>query len=170
VHETPEDLERLQALIDRGIERAGAFLRDAFQMPDHSLSAAQLVRYLTGLQTVALATVTRRGDPRVAPIGALFYRAQFWIPTVMTAARTRHIQRHLAVSLTHFDGVDLAIIVHGQARLATPDTPAFATLEDMQRANSTDGTTVRDWGDGVYLQIEADALYTFARDPTALPT
>jgi hypothetical protein len=68
MQETPEDLHELQALIDRSMERAGAFLRSSFQMPDHCLPAAQLVCYQQGFQTVAFATVTKRGDPRVAPI------------------------------------------------------------------------------------------------------
>jgi hypothetical protein len=169
MQETPEDLHELQALIDRSMERAGAFLRSSFQMPDHSLSAAQLACCLQGLQTVAFATVTRRGDPRVAPIAVIFYRGQFYIPTVLSAARTQHIGRHSAVSLTHFAGNDLAIIVHGQARLVRPGSEAFATVEQLHRTLSADGTSVSDWGEGVYLQIHAEALYTFVRQPDTYP-
>lgn len=34
MYETPEELEHLQALLDRSIERAGSFLRSSFIMPD----------------------------------------------------------------------------------------------------------------------------------------
>src|SRR4051794_4490794 len=112
MHETPEDMQRLRALLERSIARAGAFLRRSFEMPEHSLSAEQLVSYLVGIQNVALATVTAKGEPRVAPIGALFYRGRFHIPTVATAARTRMIAARPAVSLTHYVGNDLAVITH----------------------------------------------------------
>ena len=46
MHEMPEDMQRLQALLDRSIERAGAFLRRWFEMPERSLSAGQLARSL----------------------------------------------------------------------------------------------------------------------------
>ncbi|MGI8688092.1 MAG: pyridoxamine 5'-phosphate oxidase family protein [Thermomicrobiales bacterium] len=167
MHETPEDMERLQALLDRSIERAGAFLRSSFEMPERSLSAGQLVRYLQGNQTVAFATVTAKGEPRVAPIGSLFFRGRFYIPTVATAARTRMITARPAVSLTHFAGIDLAIIVHGNATTIPADHADFASLEAMQRAAS--GSSVQDWGEGVYLRVEADTLVTFARYPEQFP-
>jgi hypothetical protein len=56
------------------------------------------------------------------------------------------------VSLTHFVGNDLAIIVHGQARLVTPGSAAFATVEQLQRDLSGDGTSVSDWGEGIYFE------------------
>lgn len=43
MRETAEDLEKLQALLDQSIEQAGDVLRSSFQMPECSLSAAQLV-------------------------------------------------------------------------------------------------------------------------------
>jgi hypothetical protein len=93
------DLARLQELLDRSIEGAGLFLRSSFEMPEHSLSAAQLVAHLQGSLTVALATTTARGEPRVAPISALFAHAAFCAPSVAQAARTRHLVARAAASL-----------------------------------------------------------------------
>ncbi len=168
MHEIPEDMERLQRLLDRSIERAGAFLRSSFEMPGHSLSAGQLVQYLQGIQNVAFATVTAKGEPRVAPIGSLFYRGRFYIPTVATAARTRMVKARPAVSLTHYAGNDLAIIAHGGATPIPADHADFAALEAMQRAAS--GSSVHDWGEGVYLRVEAETLVTFARYPDQFPS
>jgi hypothetical protein len=167
MHETPEDMQRLQGLLDKSIERAGAFLRSSFQMPEHSLSAGQMTRYLQGIQNVAFATTTAKGEPRVAPIGSLFYRGRFHIPTVATAARTRMVTARPAVSLTHFVGDDLAIIAHGSATIIPVDHPDFAAVEEMQRA--ANGSSVRDWGEGVYLRVEAETLVTFARYPDQFP-
>jgi hypothetical protein len=141
-------------LLDRSIEQAGSFLRSSLQMPQCSLSAAQLVRYLQGVKNVAFATVTAKGEPRVAPIGSLFFRGCFYIPTVATAVRSKHVMRRPAVSLTHFVGDDLAIIVHGRATVVLPDDTEFGALEKLQRASS--GVSVREWGEGVYLRVEAE--------------
>lgn len=162
MYETPEDFQQLQNLIDRSIEQAGAFLRQSFQMPDHSLSARQLVHVWQGMQTIALATVTRNGEPRVAPIGALLFRGSCYIPTVMTAARTKHILHRPAVSFTFFQGNDFAVIAHGSATVIQSDQPIFADIEKLQ-CEAT-GNSVREWGEGVFLQITPKTLFTYARD------
>lgn len=48
MNETEIDLSRLQELLDASIAGAGEFLRSSFEMPEHSLSAAQLVEHLQG--------------------------------------------------------------------------------------------------------------------------
>jgi len=161
--ETQEDIDRLQAVLDASIERAGTFLRSSFEMPEHSLSAVELIQELQGVQTVALATVTAKSEPRVAPIGALFYRGDFYIPTVATAARTRHIMKRPAVSLTYFTNAEneLAIIVHGYATTIKPEHPDFETLEELQQIYSN--ARVSNWGEGIYLHIHAETIYTYTR-------
>ena len=167
MRETWDDLVRLHALLVRSIEQAGPYLRSSFQMPERSLSAAQLTTYLEGIRFVSLATVTARGEPRVAPAAALFYRAAFYIPTVRAAARVRHLARRPGVSLTHFVENDLAIIVHGRAAILTPNNPAFAVLEELHRSFA--GQSVREWGEAVFLRVDADTIYTYAREPDLYP-
>ncbi|GAC1520222.1 MAG: hypothetical protein NVS3B14_22120 [Ktedonobacteraceae bacterium] len=145
------------------IEQAGPFLRQPFQMPDHSLTARQLVYLWQGLQTVACATVTEKGEPRVAPIGALFFRGQLYIPTVANAVRTRQVIHHPSISLTYFQGDEVAIIVHGDASVLGPDHADFAAVEAFQHERS--GNRVGEWGEGVFLRVTPTRLYTFARSP-----
>jgi GNAT superfamily N-acetyltransferase len=163
MRETPEDIERLQALLDHSIERAGAFLRRSFQMPEHSLTAQQLMDCWLDVQTVALATVTTRGEPRNAPIGSLLYRGEIYLPTVATAARTRHVLKRPAVSLTLFHEDELAIIVHGYASIISPNHADFEALENLLYASTQ--TKAGQWGEGVYLHIQAEAIYTYNRHP-----
>lgn len=167
MYETREDLQQLQALLDTSIEQAGTFLRQSFQMPAHSLSARQVVHFCQGLQTIALATVTSKGEPRVAPIGALLFRGRFYVPTVATAVRTKHVRHHPAISFTYYQGNDVAIIVHGEATVIHPDHPDFVAVETLQLEES--GHSVREWGEGVFLQIIPKTLYTFARFPDHYP-
>jgi hypothetical protein len=164
MRETAADLAGLQALLDRSIEGAGPFLRSSFEMPEHSLSAAQLAAHLQGSLTVALATTTARGEPRVAPIGALFVRAAFHVPSVAQAARARHLAARPAASLTYFEGNDLAVIVHGRATILDAAHPDFAELDELQM--QCGGGSVTGWsGDGVYLRVEAERMFTYAREP-----
>jgi hypothetical protein len=164
VREEAADLQRLQALIDDSIERAGPFLRSSFQMPEHSLSATHLADHLQGSLTVALATTTAGGEPRVAPISALFVRARFHVPTVAQATRARHIATRPVASLTYFEATDLAVIAHGQATIVDAAHPDFAELDQLQVACGN--RSLHDWpGDGVYLRLEPTSLFTFARDP-----
>jgi uncharacterized pyridoxamine 5'-phosphate oxidase family protein len=162
LQETQEDILQLQAVLDESVRQAGSFLCSSFEMPAHSLSAQQLIHYLQGVQNVAFATVTAKSEPRVAPINALFYRGQFHIPTVATAARTKQALKNSAVSLTHFIGDDLAIIVHGHATVLPVDHPDFETLEELFFTSS--GSKVRNWGQGVYLRVKATVIYTYARN------
>jgi len=167
MRETSEDVARLQARLDASVERAGDFLRASFEMPEKGLSAAQVARHLHGSRTVALATVTAGGEPRVAPISALFYRGTFHIPTVATAARPRHILRRPAVSLTYFEGNALAILVHGRSAVIAPGDADFDVLGEMQR--EAGNGSVLTWGAGVYLRVEPDVMYTHAEDRHTYP-
>ncbi len=162
MRETPDDLERLQAVLDASVERAGPFLRSSFEIPDRSLSAPQLAERLDGPLTVALGTVTARGEPRVAPIGAFFLRGAFFVPTVREAARARQLARRPAVSLTYFEGTTLAVIVHGRAEILGENEGAFAELDAVQR--ELGNQSVRDWqGEGVYLRVVPATIFTYAR-------
>jgi pyridoxamine 5'-phosphate oxidase-like protein len=164
VRETPDDLRRLQALLDESATQASPFLRSSFEIPEHSLSAEQLASHLDGSLTVALATVTAKGEPRVAPINALFYRGSFHVPTVARAARARHLSKRPSASLTYFEGNELALIVHGQAAIISENAPTFNELDEIQ--TSTGQQSPRQWeGDAIYLKINAATMYTYASDP-----
>jgi hypothetical protein len=168
MRETARDLERLQRLINQSMERASPFLRASFEMPEHSLSAEQLCAHLQGSKTVALATATGNGEPRVAPIGALFVRAAFYVPTVAEAMRSRHVERRPAASLTYYESEGFAVIVHGQMRIIDPDHPDFDELDQIQVAAGRQSP--REWsGSPVYLRFEADRLFTYAREPSRFP-
>jgi pyridoxine/pyridoxamine 5'-phosphate oxidase len=169
MHETGANLERLQTLLDSSIERATSFLRASFEMPDKSLSAGQLVGHLTGSLTVALATVTARGEPRVAPIKAFLLRAHFYVPTVVESARARHLAARPGVSLTYFEGIELAVIVHGKAQIIDERDKRFEELDLVQTAHASQSP--REWGGrAAYLQVTPGTIYTYASEPGRYPS
>lgn len=160
MRETADDLDRLQRLLDDSIERASDFLRRSFQMPERSLSAEQLVARLEGSLSVALATVTAGGEPRVAPINAFFFRASFYVPTVAESARARHLARRPAASLTYYEGTSLAVIAHGQVVIIGAENPAFGELDATQEELGRQSP--REWqGHAVYLRLEPSSIYTY---------
>lgn len=160
MQETAGDLKRLQRLLDDSVEQASGFLRSSFEMPERSLSAEQLVARLEGSLTVALGTVTARGEPRVAPISAFFLRAAFYVPTVAEAARTRHLASRPAASLTYFEHTSLAVIAHGSVEIIPAEHPAFDELDATQLALGRQSP--REWqGHAVYLHFEPRVLYTY---------
>ena len=92
MREDQAELQRLQDLVDDSVARASPFLREAFTMPEHTLSARQLVRYLEGAVPVAVATVNSKGDPQVVPIHSIFVHGRFFIaPLDVSSGRQ---QRH----------------------------------------------------------------------------
>lgn len=168
MQETREDLQRLQGLMDDSLERASSFLRRSFGIPEHSLSADQLVSHLQGSLTIALGTVTASGEPRVAPINALFFLGEFCVPTVAESARARHLASRPSVSLTYFENDDLAVIVHGQAMIVGDDDPEFAKLDELQTGYGMQSP--REWdGRAIYLRIQPTVIYTYAGEPDRYP-
>jgi hypothetical protein len=169
MRETPEALYYLQNVIEKSIQRAGPFLQGAFHMPDHSFSAVQLANYFQGIFIGAFGTVSGLGEPRVAPVSFFLFRGHFYIPTVQTTIRARHVLKRPAVSLAHYDGIDLALIVHGKAQAVGEGHRDFHDLEDTHRAYSPNHSSVRDWGMGIFLKIEAQTIFSFARYPDLFP-
>ncbi len=79
------------------------------------MAAEELVGLLTGVNVLDVATVTARGEPRVAPVDGLFYRGRWWFGSAPDSARFRHLRRRPAVSACHTRGEEFAVIVHGRA-------------------------------------------------------
>jgi hypothetical protein len=167
VYQSEDEIYHLQNLMDHSMDRAGEFLRFSLQIPGKSLNARQLIRRLTGPLTVSFATVSSTGMPRVAPVLAFFNRGAFSIPTVRNALRARHLRMNANVSLTHYEGNDFAVIVHGTGELIGESDPEFHALVRLQL--ETVNEDVRDWGDAVYIRINPTHFYTFARYPEQFP-
>jgi general stress protein 26 len=161
-----DTLGDLQRLLDRSAASAGTHLRRTFEFPEHALSAAQLVTYWNGgVRGVALATVTARGAPRVAPVESLLRGAAFFVPTAQDAARVRQVRAKPEVSFTHWESGRIAVIVHGRASILAPDDPAFAAIDASYRAKWWE--PLRAAGQGVYLRIAPQRLFVWAADPRA---
>ncbi len=160
MYETPDDLTRLQAILDRSAASAGSHLASIFT-PEKRLPAAALAERLTGMRLLTLATVTARGEPRSAPVDGLFYRGQFWFGSAPDAIKFRHIRARPAVSATHRPAESFAVIVHGTCALVDIRSDEMTGLREFCR--EIYGASWEDFGlPAQYARIDADRMFTYA--------
>ena len=162
MHETAEDLLALQQLLDASYERAGAHLRSIWG-PETRLDAERLSSELPGVQVLDLATVTLRGEPRVAPVDGLFFRGRFWFGSADDSLRFRNIRANPAVSGAVTKGLEtFLVIVHGRAVETDPRSPAAGGF-----ASYPVEVYDFDWDaahpDAPYAWIDARTLLAFKR-------
>jgi hypothetical protein len=168
VHETPDDLVELQALLDASFERAGEHLR-RITTEERRLSAAQVCERLQGMTLLVLATVTKDGRPLNGPVDGIFYRGHFSFGSSPDSVRFRHIAQRPWVSATHLPAEELAVTVHGKAALVDVQAPAEAgfrqTLLDVYVPRY--GAEWEQFLDsGVqYARIDAERMFTFHMPP-----
>ncbi len=115
MHETPEDLRRLQKLLDDSYASAGQHLL-SIHTKNRRLKARKLAQMLTGVRVLALATVTSDGRPIAGPVDGLFYRGKFFFGSSPESVRFKHIRSRPDVSAVHTVGEELAVVVHGMTR------------------------------------------------------
>jgi nitroimidazol reductase NimA-like FMN-containing flavoprotein (pyridoxamine 5'-phosphate oxidase superfamily) len=164
MHETADDLARLQALLDRSYESAGRHLRDVIT-PERRLSAAELASRLTGMRLLVLATTARDGRPMAAPVDGIFYRGAWHFGSAPDSRRFAHIRRDPRVSAVHLPSEELSVTVHGRATLldlATPEEAGFrrALLDIYVPRYGPDWEAFLDGGP-LYARIEAERMFTF---------
>jgi uncharacterized pyridoxamine 5'-phosphate oxidase family protein len=162
MYETQDDLNGLQALLDASYARAGSHLRSIWDEQSR-LDARALSAELAGVQVLDLATVTPRGEPRVAPVDGLFFRGRFWFGSAEHSQRFRNIRANPAVSGAVTRGLEtFLVLVHGRAVETDPrggEAEGFAAYPrelydfDWDAAHPT----------APYARIDASTLLAFRR-------
>jgi hypothetical protein len=165
MYETPTELAWLDDLLTRSLVGAGEHLRSIVAEGERTLDAAQTAAVLTGMRTLAVATVTRTGEPRVSGEDGHFLHARWVFTTSGTAVKAGHLRARPGVSVAHIVGDDLGIFCHGQAEFLSADHRDFPQIEDHLVAHY--GTSPRTWGpDIAYLRVQPHWMvsYAFAKD------
>ena len=176
MHETADDLTRLQALLDRSYAGMGGHMRSIIT-PDRRLSAPELAGFLTGMRLLSLATVTRDGRPRNAPVDGFFFRGAWWFGSAPHSLRMRHIRERPQVSATHLDGERLGIMVHGSAEIIDQESELFREFFDCVAEIYGEWWPQQmadwrvEWGEPApYARIEAERMHIFtSREQIGLP-
>jgi hypothetical protein len=162
VYETAADVAAMQDLMDRSIAAGSEHLLGIFT-PEHRLSAQQLVTVATGMRTLALATVTAAGEPRVSGVDGYLLRGRWLFTTSGTALKARHLRTRPACSVAHLQGDDLGIFVHGTADvMAAPEVPGW--VEEHLVGHY--GQSPTEWGpEIVYVWVEPSWMVAYSHDP-----
>lgn len=112
-----------------------------------------------------LATVTPRGEPRVAPVDGLFFRGHFWFGSAVSSARFKNLRANPAVSAAVTRGLEtFLVLVHGHATELDPRGPQAGGFAAHARA-----VYDFDWDaafpDAPYARIDARTVLAFRRRP-----
>ena len=169
MRETPEDLARLQELLDRSYATAGRHLREVITA-ERRLDAFQLATRLSGMCLLTLATVTADGRPITGAVDGFFYRGEWYFGSSDDSVRFRHLRSRPNVSATHLPGEALSVAVHGRAHeidVVAHDAGRFrdVLLEYYGIRFGAAATDVFDGPGVAYARIEAERMFTFWMNP-----
>jgi len=155
--ETPDELARLQALLDTSHARSTEHLRGIIH-DDRTLSASHIAGLLTGMKVVTAATVTAHGEPRISAMLGHFLHGTWTFSTSRTSAKARHLARRPAVSVAHVDGEALAVFSHGHVVELTGDELAQVDAHWTTHY----GSSPLSWGDVVMWRLEPTWMVGYA--------
>lgn len=168
MRESEADLERLQSLLDGSLARSTEHLRSIVRPGERSLTARQLVRELTGMRVLVVATTTARGEPRTSAADGHFLRGHWVFSTSGTAAKARHLAARPAVSVTHLDGERLGVFTHGTVERIPPGHADFGWVDEYLTEHY--GSSPATWGPDIpYFRVEPTWMVAYAADAAAFP-
>ena len=164
--ETPDEIGRLQDLLDRSAAGAGPHLRDIIT-DERRLTAVQVCRLLQGMRLLVAATVTADGRPLAGPVDGYFLHGSFYFSSGRDSVRMRHLAARPAVSATHLPGEELAVTVHGRAELFELNGPEGrelrqAMLDHYLPRQGPQFETWLDEIDALGARIDAVRMFTFS--------
>ncbi|WP_328998211.1 pyridoxamine 5'-phosphate oxidase family protein [Kribbella sp. NBC_00709] len=164
--ETGAEVTELQGLLDAAYARSTEHLHSIITGP-RRLDAEELVRVLTGMCTLNLATVTARGEPRISAVDGHFLHARWVFTTSGSAAKARQLRMRPAASLSYVDGERIGVFSHGNVEFLTPEHPDFAEIEE--HLTNHYGSSPSSWGDDiVYCRLQPHWMIGYAMDKAAV--
>lgn len=157
----------MQRLLDATLSRANPHML-SIVTPQRRLSARQVVAYLRGTKHVAFATVTPLGEPRVAPLDALFIHGRFVMGTDGGAARVANLRVNPACSAAHIDGDRVAVVANGTVEWIRRDHPDHGEIHSTwSAAYGMDPYEMG--GEVVFFRIAPGSMWAFASHPDEFP-
>ncbi|MEH0936495.1 pyridoxamine 5'-phosphate oxidase family protein [Micromonospora psammae] len=165
MRETPEELTELQDLLDSSLSRSTSHLRSI--IAERTLTAGQLTQVLTGMCTLALSTVTAKGEPRISGVDGHFLHGRWHFGTAHSAAKARHLAARPAASVAHLRGEDLGVFTHGRVEILNPQDgePAADWPDLLAYLKDFYGSDAFDWDrEVVYYRLHPHWMSVYAPD------
>lgn len=169
MRETPEELDELQALLDTSLSRSTSHLRSIFT--ERTLTAEQLTQVLSGMCTLAVSTVTAKGEPRTSGADGHFLHGTWLFGTAPDAAKARQLAARPVASVAHMRGEDLGVFAHGAVETLNPQgrEPAADWPELLAYFKDFYGENAFDWETGVvYYRLRPHWMTVYAPDVAKL--
>jgi hypothetical protein len=169
MRESAAELDELQALLDASLSRSTTHLRSIIS--ERMVTAEQLTRILTGMCTLAVATVTAKGEPRISGEDGHFLRGKWHFGTARSAAKARHLAVRPAASVAHMRGEDLGVFTHGTVEILNPADaqPAADWPELLAYFKEFYGEDAFDWDNHVvYYRLHPHWMTVYAPDVATL--
>lgn len=159
----------MQALLDGSLSRSTTHLRSI--VGGRTMTADQLTRVLTGMCTLALSTVTAKGEPRLSGADGHFLHGKWHFGTARTAAKARHLAARPAASVAHMRGEDLGVFTHGTVQALNPadGEPANDWPELLAYFQDFYGAHAFDWEiEVIYYRLHPHWMTVYAPDVASL--
>jgi hypothetical protein len=159
MRETDAEIAGLQRLLDASLSGSTAHLQSI--VTDRTITAEQLTRVLTGMCTLALSTVTAKGEPRISAVDGHFLHGRWVFGTARTAAKARHLAARPAASAAHLRGEDLGVFTHGRVETVdlTAEPGLLAYFQDFYGADAFDWVH-----EVVYYRLHPHFMTVYAPD------
>jgi nitroimidazol reductase NimA-like FMN-containing flavoprotein (pyridoxamine 5'-phosphate oxidase superfamily) len=162
MRETADELRALQDLLDRSFARASGHLTSIME-PQRRLSAARLSAELPSPAVLNIATVTRRGEPRISAVDGHFLHGHWYFTTSADSPKARQLRARPAISASYTPRDGYGVFCHGRAvELAAGAERAMIADHFVE----TYGMAPEDLAPAIYYaRIDADWLVGFAMTP-----
>jgi hypothetical protein len=165
VHETPQEIEHLQRLLDASAAQAGPHLRSIIT-EERRLSAEELCGTLESLCLLVVATTTADGRPIASPVDGYFLHGSFYFSSGRDSVRMRHLRARPWISASYVPGEQLAVNAHGRAELFPMSDSQGADLRQamLDHYLPKQGPEFERWlerEDPMAARIEAEKMFTF---------
>jgi Pyridoxamine 5'-phosphate oxidase len=166
VHETPQELEVLQGVLDESARNAGPHMSSIITA-DRRLSAAEVCEKMQGLCLIVVATVTARGRPVVGPVDGFLVHGSLCFSSGKGSVRMKHLMKRDGVSASYLPHEKLAITFHGRAELFELSDRAHGLALRQAMLDHylpLQGPSFQEWldnSDAMGARIEASRVFTF---------
>jgi hypothetical protein len=157
--EDEADIAWLQQLLDRSRTGASDHLQSIIG-PDRAVSGADLARRLTGMRTLALATVSPGGRPRISAVDGHLLHGRWVFTTSGSSVKAADMRSRPHVSAAYLEGDSFGVFTHGTVEFLGIDHPDRPWIEEHLTAHY--GSSPSSWGpDIVYARIQPTWMVGF---------